>query len=811
MKFRRLILAFGLVVVLLACSFVPTLPPNPFGPTVTPSATSTPTVTPTFTPSPTPVPAARVESGDRALFNGDYDSARLEYQQAYNQSADAEIRAESLWGLGRTEFEAGNVGAAIEHLNRLITEHPGSLRAAQAHFLLGEIYFAANRHPEAAAQYGEYLSLRPGILDAYALERQGDAYFSAARYVEALNAYNAAAVVPRLGDGVELQVKIGQTRAALGDYAGALAQYDSIAQTGNDFIKAQMDYLSGSAYKFLGQADKMNERFLHAVENYPVSYYSFLSLVELVDAGAPVNDLDRGLVNYFAGNYEKALERLEIFIAAGLDGDGTARYHRALTLAKLQRYEDAVAAFTEFTVNYPAHPKWAIAWYGDLNAPALTPGLAFIQWYRLNQHRQAAQTLRNFAAIAPSSPLAIEYLMTAARILERGDYLEEAAILWETIADQFSGDSRAGNAVFLAGVTFHRLGDFKRALADFQRSHLLSTDSAGRARALLWIGKAQEKLGDADAARAAWTQAQSLDSTGYYSLRARDLLLGRVPFEPASFLDLEVDLAAERVSAAAWVRLTFGLPPETDLSGPGALASDPRFIRGAEFWQLGLYNEARLEFENLRQSVSADPADTFRLANYLLDLGLYRSGITAIRQVLTLAGYDEHSASLQVADYFNHVRYGLYFRELIEPAAQLNGFDPLFLFSVARQESLFEGFVRSTAGARGLMQIIPTTGADAASRMGWPLSFEPDMLYRPIVSVKLGAYYLASNRIYLNGDTYGALAAYNAGPGNALAWQGLAGGDPDLFLEVVRPAETRDYIRGIYEIYNIYRMLYSPL
>jgi soluble lytic murein transglycosylase len=224
-----------------------------------------------------------------------------------------------------------------------------------------------------------------------------------------------------------------------------------------------------------------------------------------------------------------------------------------------------------------------------------------------------------------------------------------------------------------------------------------------------------------------------------------------------------------------------------------------------------LYDEARLEFEDLRGAVSAGPADSFRLANYLIDIGLYRSGIMAARQVLTLAGLDEHSASLQVADYFNHLRYGTYYRDLIEPAAQLNGFDTLFLFSVMRQESLFEGFVRSTAGARGLMQILPETGADAAERMGWPLSFTPDMLYRPIVSVKLGAYYLANNQIYLNGDIYAALAAYNAGPGNALAWQGMAGNDPDLFLEVVRPTETRNYIRGIYEIFNIYRTLYSPL
>ena len=91
--------------------------------------------------------------------------------------------------------------------------------------------------------------------------------------------------MPRLDDGIDLQIKIGQTRVALGDYAGALVQYDAIAQTGNDFVKAQMDYLSGSAYKFLGQAGEAHTRFLHAVENYPVSYYSYLSLVELVDAG----------------------------------------------------------------------------------------------------------------------------------------------------------------------------------------------------------------------------------------------------------------------------------------------------------------------------------------------------------------------------------------------------------------------------------------------------------------------------------------------------------------------------------------------
>jgi soluble lytic murein transglycosylase len=272
----------------------------------------------------------------------------------------------------------------------------------------------------------------------------------------------------------------------------------------------------------------------------------------------------------------------------------------------------------------------------------------------------------------------------------------------------------------------------------------------------------------------------------------------------------DIDLRQERNDAAAWVRLTFNLPADTDLDGPDALANDPRFVRGAELWSLGLYEEARAEFENLRESVSQDPAASFRLGSYLIDLGLYRPGINAIRQVLTLAGMDAHTDSLDAPAYFNHIRYGMYYRQIVEPAAALYGYHPLFLYSVIRQESLFEGFVGSTAGARGLMQITPPTGDSLAKSMGWPPNYTSEDLYRPVVSINMGAYYLAYNRNRLGDNPFAALAAYNAGPGNAAEWQDLAGGDPDLFLEVVRFSETRDYIRGIYEIYAVYLQLYSP-
>jgi soluble lytic murein transglycosylase len=401
--------------------------------------------------------------------------------------------------------------------------------------------------------------------------------------------------------------------------------------------------------------------------------------------------------------------------------------------------------------------------------------------------------------------------MSAARLLERNDRLEEAASTWQRVADEYPDNDQSSLALFLAGIAQYRRGDYHVALPIFQRSLLLSTEKQEQARAYLWIGKTQEQLGDETAKQTAWQQAQSIDPTGYYSERARELLIDRAPFnEPPSY-NIEVDLETERVEAAAWVRVTFELPSETDLNGLGPLAGDPRIVRGTEFWELGMYEQARLEFEDLREFVSASPENSFRLANYMLDLGLYRSAIFAARQVLTLAGLEEHSTSLSAPAYFNHVRYGTYYADLVVPNAEVQNLHPLFLFSVIRQESLFEGFVSSTAGARGLMQIIPSTGASVARNIGWPVAFDPVDLYRPYVSVRLGAQYMASNRTLLDGDLYAALAAYNAGPGNASVWKELAGDDPDLFLEVVRFQETRNYIRYIYEIYTIYRQLYSPV
>jgi soluble lytic murein transglycosylase len=804
MKHLQILFGLWLVVSLAGCSIFPNFPTIPPGWTVTPSTTPTPAATFTPTVTPTPLPVARVGVGDHAFLNGDYENAVLHYQVAFTDSPDVLVQAAAKWGEARILFAEERYEEVVTALQTLIIQYPQSAHVGQAYFLQGLAYYRLNNYQAAADAWQTYLTVRPGILDARVQEMRGDALFDGLNYAAALPAYQAAIQASALGDDIALDLKVASTHARLADHESALALYDGItARAPNDYIKAQAAYESGLAYQALGQPEEALGKFRLAVENYPLSYYAYLSLVALLESGAEVSQLDRGLVDYFAGQYDVAVAAFDRYLSDNPANDGTAYYYRALAYRDLGNYEAALKDFSTFTANYSAHSRWADAW-GEK---------AFVEWYHLGSNDIAVKTLLDFVAGVPNSDLSAEYLMSAARINERKAKYDEALQIWARVANEYPGSEYASTAVFLMGIIYYRNGDAALALGTFNRSLSFSARSEDQARGYLWIGKSQQKLGNPEAALEAWRQAQNLDPGGYYSERARELLAEQAPFTPPVTSNLTPDLESERRDADSWVRLTFNLPADTDLNGLGVLASDERVIRGTELWELGLYDDARLEFENLRAELelNKDAVGSYRLINYLLELGLNRSAVFAARQVLTLAGLDEHTESMMAPPYFGRVRYGLYYSDLVVPAAQENGFDPLFVFSVIRQESLFEGFVNSSAGARGLMQIIPSTGAQIVSEIKWPFNYDEKDLYRPNVSVTLGTYYLGKNRSLLNGDLYAALAAYNGGPGNAMAWKQLSGEDPDLFLETVRFEETRNYIRNIYEIYVIYKRLYGAV
>jgi soluble lytic murein transglycosylase len=138
----------------------------------------------------------------------------------------------------------------------------------------------------------------------------------------------------------------------------------------------------------------------------------------------------------------------------------------------------------------------------------------------------------------------------------------------------------------------------------------------------------------------------------------------------------------------------------------------------------------------------------------------------------------------------------------------------VFSHAIARQESSFDRFAVSVAGARGLMQLMPATATDVARRLGVPHSTE--RLFEPGHNVLLGSTYLAGRREQL-GSWMLAAVAYNAGAGRARQWveqygdprlpPSAGGVDPIDWVETIPISETRTYVQRVTENAVIYSLM----
>ena len=787
----------GLLFTALACSL-------PFGaaPTATPAPTPTltpiPSPTPTATASPTPAPALRNEAARLALANGDWDLAEREFERVITESDDPTVRGEALFGLGEVLLRDEQLAEASTILSEFIASYPDHARVPSALILHAQTSSMLGDPASAVEDYERYLSLRPGVIDLYVEEWLGDVLRQASRPLEAVAHYEAAVLSPGQSNQLGLGIKIGRAYMEAGEFAQALEQFDQVyAQAADPATKASMNLLAGEALEMQGDLDGLYSRYLDSFENYPTAFDTYVGLIRLVQDGVPVDDFQRGLVDYYAEAYGPAVAAFDRVLATA--PSAAAYYYRGLSQLGQDSPSLALQDLEAATSNYPLDSIW----------PEAMMARARTEWAWLDRYASAVDTYVEIADSQPQSPLAADALFAAGRTAERSNDLARAADIWLRLAEEYAGNPLAPDSAFEAGIVRYRLGEYADAEIAFQRSLELTATTAQNARANLWIGKTRLASGEVDGVQAAWRAARDADPTGYYSLRAEHLLEDVPTFKDSGAFNFSTDLEGERQEAERWMRETFGIVGEGPLNELGpTLGSDPRLARGLELWQLGMLEEARSELSALRNSLVTDPEGTYRLMHTLLELGLYREAIFASRQILNHAGMDD-AATQQAPVYFNRIRFGPYFGDLILPEAARYGLDGLFLLSVVRQESLFEGFATSSAAARGLMQVIPSTGESIAGQLGWPSDYETRDLYRPFVSVRFGTYYLDAQRSRFDGDLYAALAAYNGGPGNAIAWKDLAPDDPDLFLEVIRFAETHRYIQVIYEVFEIYKNLYA--
>ncbi|MFA7665105.1 MAG: transglycosylase SLT domain-containing protein [Burkholderiaceae bacterium] len=239
------------------------------------------------------------------------------------------------------------------------------------------------------------------------------------------------------------------------------------------------------------------------------------------------------------------------------------------------------------------------------------------------------------------------------------------------------------------------------------------------------------------------------------------------------------------------------IPARAAAASPAELAevaANPGLARALHLYRIGLRLEGNREWNHqLRDMNDRQLLATARwaCAQQILD----RCVNTAERTT------SEHDFSL---------RFVTPFIDALRPVAASRQLDPAWVYGLIRQESRFIMDARSSAGAQGLMQIMPATGRWIARQLG-TRQFRVAQLNQLDTNLEFGTFYLRTVLDRLDGSPVLASAAYNAGPGRPLDWRTRLGSPVEgaIFAEIIPFSETRDYVKKVLSNTVLYAELFS--
>ena len=777
------------------------------GPTPTPVGTATanqsvtiaatllvPQPTPTLTPQPTPTtsPRAFARLAEQAHFNRDDSQAQALFDQASkllpaNDPERGSIQFK-LAQIALSNNDLARAGDLFRTISSSATVSP-ELRT-QAAVLLGQMLRDSNDGAGAIAQFSALLTSTQ-VLSPYLNLWIGEIYLAANQPLSAaVPLQMAVELAPSLSMEFERREKLALAYRTAQQYALAVAQYDAIlsrsqvpAYRGRIQTELAGDLINaGQTARAL---DVLREIVTTTPNVNPGAASSALQM--LLNLGVPIDDLQRGMINYEAGNYAAAQQAFRRAIQQDKAPLNEIRYWAGLNYLALNNPLDAFRNFDQNISAGTAAPRYAdtlLKKGQSLSDAADVEGSAAA-------YRQLLQS-------APNDPQAFRASFGLGRMYERFQQWPQAEEAFRQTYSNYPIADAAPEALLRASALQVRLGQLTQAISNTQLMQTRYPTHTLTPLAQLWMGKAQLALGDKAGAQRTWQALAQTRPDHFAGARAAELAAGLPPLtaiNPVPNMNPADDDG--RADAETWLR-SWVSPTVSNVQ------QDVRFVRGAALQQLGYEREALGEFSGLWVDRTRDPAALFALSIHLRDLRLYRLSIATAEALMRLSPTPIPAA---MPKFVLRLIYPTYYADLVQQYASEFGHDPRVLYSIIRQESLFEAQAESSAAAQGLMQVVPPTGKEIAGELRWPLNYSTDDLTRPYVSVRFGAYYLSKQKRGFGDDLYAALAAYNGGAGNALKWRERAGDDPDAFYLAVNFEETQRYIRAIALNYGMYQRM----
>jgi soluble lytic murein transglycosylase len=438
-----------------------------------------------------------------------------------------------------------------------------------------------------------------------------------------------------------------------------------------------------------------------------------------------------------------------------------ANGQRARTLFRLRRYSQATKAFAAL----PADDEIAI-W----TARSLA---------RAGEVEEAAQRLEAIGQGTRGNN-GLRATLLAGLLWEGEGQSERARALYSAVANRAPSSSYGRAALWKLGWQAYRAGHYEEAIAYFERQGKSEDDAVAALRSRYWQARAAERAGKKESAEA-FANIASEYPLSYYGWRSR----ARVGNAAPTFDGEEGD-PLERI----------GITEGRNRLAPRELER-PRILLEA-----GLAAEAREELDRLFTRARGRQ-DRLSLAQLYADAGDFHKP-----QRLMVDAYAESLARGPAPGQLElwwHAWPAAFEQEVKahadEPVA------PELVFAVMREESGYRPEVVSVSGARGLLQLMPSTAERVARRSGMSKPTADD-LFAPDVNIQLGALYLGELSGRFPGRTSAVIGSYNAGPEAVARWLRQSPVEDDEWVEEIGYEQTRSYVKRVLRSLHAYQVLY---
>ena len=709
------------------------------------------------------------------------------------------VLPEPCFTLALQDFEQERRDQARLRFRELRERFPETLWATRAAFKLG-ILALEDKSGEAVDFLKQAMDL--AHVQDYALIYHAQAYRQERRFAEAVASYDKliadypdsalkpAAVYQRALTLAEAS-NCTQARMGLEDFT---ARYPSDAEV-PEALTMQAD-----CSLELGEPIRAVEVLRRLWTQYPdhstaqeveKAFTLVRSIGVTIPEPTPEERYQRGRTLFKAARYEEA--RVQFLT---LSGDPQGQYRDeatvklAMTLIQLKRYDEARRVLEEYMQRQPPS-SWILQALSGLSRIAV----------RQSDFGRLLDVEKKLANQFPQSTERAQVLVFIGNFYEDQKQPERALTVYQQVLTEFAQEPAADDALWRIGWMAYAAGRYEETVKTFSSYPISRSNNGYRSQLLYWTGRSAENLGQISEAAAAYEKVCNALQRTYYCQMARERLTRLSP----EFKETAQSVAADSFSGGR-LQPVMGLPALPLGESSAALLLDPHYQTARELQVLGLDEEAAGELGLLTERYVADRPALLELAGLLYRAGDYYRSLRLLR--LYFPEVLERGADTIPATFWEQA-FPLRVVEFIKRQAPRGAADPFVVAAVMREESAFDPKAVSTAGAVGLMQLMPFTGQWVAERLGREAP-DPQQLFNPDVNIQLGSWYLGHLARQFNSNLILTIASYNAGPEVVARWAEARpplADAPDEFIESIPFSETRSFTKRVLRSYTEYLRL----